>query len=590
MYKFNQTLKKVVILGIDGMDYSITKKLIEEGRLPNLSALMKKGDFLALGTVMPPESVVVWTSLMTGLNPGGHGIFGFILNNFENYNLFLSFSETTISSNKINIRSFNKGVSFWNILTKHNIPCYIYFFPNAFPPEKINGKILSGMGVPDITGVLGKYSFYSVKGRSNFEEEAQGRYVYVQDNKGVIDTSLYGPKIMSGEFIQETKIPIKIFIDEKRKGIKIVLQGKSLFLGCQEWSQWERVSFSLDKFKKARGIVKFYLKSISPYLELYVSPVNINPEEPIFAISYPSSYSKKISQEVGLYYTQGIPHDTWALSRGVLGEEAFLSHVDNILAEKQKILFNEFSKFKRGLFFFYVDTLDTMQHMFWRYTDSQHPLYEDSAKYKNKITEYYEKIDLMIGRLMERLDEQSTLIVLSDHGFGNYRKSVHLNRWLADNGYLFLRNGAKDSDVFSERIDWSKTKAYAIGFGGIYLNRVNREVYGIVTDAQIGKLKDEIKDRLMVFYDMDKQQKVIKNIYKSEDIFQGVYIKDAPDLFVGFNDGYRASWETALGMAPDKILVDNMKKWSGDHLIDASLVPGVIFANKKINLEKPHII
>lgn len=285
-----------------------------------------------------------------------------------------------------------------------------------------------------------------------------------------------------------------------------------------------------------------------------------------------------------------MPHDTWALTEDRLNEKAFLEQVDSILNEKRKILNEELKEFKRGVFFFYIDTLDIIQHMFWRYIDPKHPLFVEDSFYRDIIFKYYERIDKILGEILEKLDNNTTLIVLSDHGFNSFRRGVHLNRWLLDNGFLFLKEGIKESKGFFENIDWSETKAYAVGFGGIYINKVGREKYGIVDESEIEELKKAISTKLEEWQDTKSQDKVVKKVYSSEDVFNGTYKKDAPDLFVGFNTGFRASWQTALGGVPLALIEDNNKKWSGEHLIDSSLVPGIIFVNKKINLNNPSLI
>jgi predicted AlkP superfamily phosphohydrolase/phosphomutase len=228
--------------------------------------------------------------------------------------------------------------------------------------------------------------------------------------------------------------------------------------------------------------------------------------------------------------------------------------------------------------------------MFWRYQDTQHPLYENDPRYKGIINGYYEKADQMVGKILKQLDKDTIVIILSDHGFTAFRRAVNLNRWLLEQGYLSLKPGTDESKGFLENIDWQKTKAYALGFGGIYLNKTAREYYGIVSDSDVLALKDELKRRLQVFIDPHTGDNVVHAVYLQEEIFQGLASGNAPDLFVGFNAGYRASWQTALGAVPKTLIDENKRKWSGDHLVDPHLVPGVIFSNKKIAVSAPSII
>lgn len=582
--------EKLIILGIDAMDVSITQQLMNEGRLPNFSYLKTKGGFSFLKTTNPSESVVAWSSFMTGLNPAGHGIFDFVMRDPENYLPYLSLNEISPASGRPKIRIRRKGETFWNILSQNKISSDIYFCPNTFPSERVSGRMLSGMGVPDISGTMGKFSFYTSKGLSQEDKDSRGRIVQVMPDKGVIHTELYGPRISSAGLVTETKIPLKITIEPDREKVSLEFQGNQVFLNKGSWSNWQRISFKIGPFKKTYGITRFYLKSIKPNFELYASPINFDPRAPLFPISYPDNYSAKLAKKIGLYYTQGMPYDTRALTENRLNEEAFLELVDEILGERRKILNEGLKEFRSGLFFFYLGTLDVIQHMFWRYLDSKHPLYEKDSLHQDTIYKYYERMDQIVGDVLKGLDEDTTLIVLSDHGFSHFRKSVHLNRWLLENGFLFLKDGKNESKEFFKDVDWSKTKAYALGFGGIYLNRVGREYYGIVNEAEIQNLKRGIAMGLRQLKDSQTGEMIVKDVYFQEEIFKGPYINEAPDLFIGFNAGYRASWQTALGGVPNLIIEDNKKKWSGDHLVDPRLVNGLIFVNKNIDLKEASII
>ncbi len=297
---------------------------------------------------------------------------------------------------------------------------------------------------------------------------------------------------------------------------------------------------------------------------------------------------------MGLYHTQGMPFDTWGLNEDRLDEKAFLDQVHDVLKEKEALLDLELSRFDKGIFYFYFESPDIIQHMFWRYIDPEHPLYEADAprEYKEIIAVWYEKMDKILGRVLEQIGEEDVLLVLSDHGFDTFRRAVHINTWLRDNGYLELKDpSALSGKPLLEGIDWSKTKAYAAGFGGIYINEKGREGQGIVNSGQDKEqLKEEIARGLEQWIDRKYKENIIHKVYKQQDIFQGPYSGQAPDLVVGFNVGYRASWQTALGDVPKESIEDNLRKWSGSHLFDARLVDGVLFSNKPITKENPSII
>jgi hypothetical protein len=452
--------------------------------------------------------------------------------------------------------------------------------------------MFSGMGVPDLYGTIGRFSFYTSTPLTEKDKDSRGKIVYVDPSDNEIDTYIYGPKVSVSGSVSESKIPLRIVIDSVNRKASLRFQGNTVLLEEGHWSDFQRVSFKTGIFRKTDGIAKFYLRSVGPEFSLYLSAINFDPRNPPFPMTHPRAYSAKIAKRIGLYYTQGMPHDAhvWALTEGRITERNFLEQADAILSDKEKILKQELKEFKGGVFFFYFDTLDMIQHVFWRYLDTKSHLYKKASIYTNTIFKYYEKIDRIIGEVLDNMDSGTDLIVLSDHGFTSFRRAVHLNRWLMDNGYLFLKKDREECGEFFQGVDWSQTKAYALGFGGIYLNRIGRDYYGIVDGFEVQAIKKEIAAKLNELCDPQGGEKIVSHVYTSEEAFEGPYVNDAPDLFVGFNAGYRASWQTALGGAPDSLIEDNTKEWSGDHMVDPVLVKGVIFTNKKADLNGASIL
>ena len=392
--------------------------------------MAKNGSFSSLAATNPSESVVAWSSFATGLNPANHGIYDFVMRKPKDYSLYLSLNEITNLGRKPVTKLYRKGKTLWSILSEKNIKSYFYFCPDTFPADSLKGRMLSGMGTPDILGNMGSFTFYTSKPLSNDDANSRGKINQVKTYQNIINTSLFGPKFLKNNFAEALKIPLKITLSTKEQKALLSFQGQNISLKTGQWSRWHKVYFTIGPLKKLHGIIKFYLKSISPDFELYASPINFDPLDPPFAISYPKNYSKKLASKIGLYYTQGMPHDTWALSESRIDEKTFLEHADEILNEREKILKEELKNFKAGLFFFYFDTLDAIQHMFWRYNDPQHPLYEKNSPYSDVIVNYYRKIDTLIGEILKNIDERTLFLVISDHGFSDFRESVHLNRWL----------------------------------------------------------------------------------------------------------------------------------------------------------------
>jgi len=578
--------KKVIILGFDGLSPVIAERMMQEGKLPNFSRLKESGAYQHLSTTNPAQSPVAWSGFSTGQNPGKNGVFDFIIRNPKNYALSLSLSEMENGKPKRVIKSR----AFWQYASAKKVPVVILSCPVTFPADKVYGRQLSGMGVPDILGTEGTFTYYTSEsiGRG---QDIGGKVFHVNKSKLMV-MQLIGPKVSNRGKIDNTKIPFKVSAQGKNS-IEIGYQNHKINLKAGEYSDWMEVTFNLGLFRKAKGIFKFYLVSAEPEFKLYISPINLDPREPFFHISYPENYSKELADNLGLYYTQGMPMDTWAVNEGRLTEKPFLEQVNALFNEKNKQLNFELGRFKKGILYCYFEMPDTIQHMFWRYVDTAHPLYEKDApkEYKDMIETWYKKMDGVLGRVLQKMGKEDTLIALSDHGFAAFRRAAHVNSWLKENGYLKLKNPYADSGAeLLEDIDWPKTQAYAIGFGAIYINQYGRERDGIVKPgAATEALKDEISRKLKNWFDEKYKQPVISKVYKREEIFWGREADKAPDLYIGFNLGYRASWQTALGAAPEGLIEDNLKKWSGDHLFDPQLIPGVIFSNKKFSKEKPSI-
>ena len=580
--------KKIIIIGFDGLSPRIIEPMMAEGELPNFNLLKDSGSYSLLTTTNPSQSPVAWAGFSTGKNPGKHGIYDFIVRDPKTLELSLSLS----AKKRGRARRVKQGKNFWDYTTSENIQTVVLGCPVTFPPDKIFGRMISGMGVPDVLGTEGTFTFYTTV-KDETDDDTGGTVVSVR-KAPLIVTHLIGPKkgSISGK-VENIKVPMKIQIEEADSMVRILFQGNSFELSEGEWSEWQSIAFDLGQKRTMRGILKFFLVEMEPELKLYASPINFDPREPFFPISHPRDYSNALATEIGLYYTQGMPMDTWAVNEGRLSEEAHIEQITEVLREKKAMLDYELSQFEKGVLFAYFESSDIVQHMFWRYTDPMHPLYEDDApeEYRHLIRTWYKKMDAILGEVMGFIGNEDYLIVLSDHGFDTFRHSVHLNSWLREQGYLELNDpyAVTGGELLSD-IDWSKTKAYSIGFGAVYINQKGREKYGIVeSGTETEELKAEIQDSMMKWVDNKNQSPVISNVYDGNDLFIGPHAENTPDLYVGFHISYRASWQSALGAVPEYTIEDNLKKWSGSHLFDPKLIPGVFFCNEEITKKNPSI-
>lgn len=571
---------KIIILGFDGLDASKVETLMENGRLPNFARLKEQGSYRHLATTNPAQSPVAWSSFATGQNPGKTGIYDFIVRNPKDYSMNLATANITGSRAKKTL----KAKAFWTILSQARIPSTILNCPVTFPPDKIYGRMLSGMGVPDILGTEGTFTFYTTEPIATKKET--GGNVLSVPRASEFTLNLIGPRVKNADnSTRSLRVPFKTTISQNKKSITIEYKNTHITLKPGQWSAWQKATFRAGLFNDIAGIYKFFLRSIEPEFRLYISPIQFDPRAPYQAISSPKSYSREIAKEIGLFHTQGMPIDTWAVNEGRLSDEQLLQQADEIFNEEKNLLNFELKRFHRGVLFSYFGVSDIVQHMFWRAIDPGHPMHnKDTAeKYKDTIDAWYAKFDALLGEVMRQIDKNTTLIVLSDHGFNTFRRNAHVNAWLKENGYLKVKNPLSVDEGLLKNIDWAHTKAYALGFGAIYVNQRGREAQGIVKPGEETEaLKNELVLKLKDWKDEKTNTAVLRKTYKKEEIFSGPWVEDMPDLYLGFNIGLRASWQTAMGAVPQILLEDNLKKWSGDHMFDPALVPAILFINKPI--------
>jgi len=595
--------KKVIILGVDGLDPDLLTKFMAEGKMPNFARLAAQGSFRRLTTSIPPQSPVAWSNLITGMNAGGHGIFDFIHRDPKTFQLYFSTSRVEGPKHSLSIGSWviplgsgsadqlRHGKAFWEFLDERGIPNSVYRIPANFPPISAKGKTLSGMGTPDLRGTYGTFTYYTDDLTAVAGAVEGGEVVQVEVQNNRVTSGLIGPANTFRKNSPAATEPFTVDVDPLEPVARIRFQNQEFVLKEGEWSGWVPVEFQLmPLIGNVRGICRFFLKQAHPRFELYVSPINIDPENPALPISTPSSYSRDLAKEIGEYHTQGIAEDTKALSDGVLDDREFLEQSRTVLAEHRRAFDAEFPKFHEGLFFFYFSSLDLNAHMMWRLTDPAHPAYDAglAAQYGNALEEFYQQIDQVLGEVLPKVDENTTLLVLSDHGFAPYRRSFNLNTWLLENGYISLEQGsAPDANEPFAEVDWSRTRAYALGLNGLYVNTRGREREGIVDPAQADALLREIRDKLLMVRDPQGNAQVITRIDLASEVYQGPYARSGPDALIGYNRGYRAGWKTILGAFPPDLLEDNTNAWSGDHCMDYTLVPGVLLSNRKIETQDP---
>ncbi len=584
-----QRVDRVIVLGMDGLDPNILERLMDTGDLPAFSSIRGAGTYRRLTTSNPSQSPVVWSTIATGSNPGYHGIFDFITRKPENYlpvHSIVKVNPKNILARRDSMfLPVRRGTPFWAITSEAKIPTTVIRWPVTSPPEEVCGHMLSGLGVLDLKGSAGRYTFY-MEGIVPEDPDRKGDVIPVSSGGGVIKTIVPGPG--------KSRIPMEISIAEKDSSATITIDKNSYTVKQGEWSDWIQLRFSIAPLKHVSGICRLYLDSIKPQLRLYLSSIQVDPEKPAFLLSYPDEYASELAHDIGIYSTLGMPEDTNALSDGCLDDEAFLSLCDGIMMEREKMLWHELERFKEGLLAFVFDTTDRIQHIYWGTRDPEHPAYNETyaSKYGNVIEDYYRRMDRILRRVLEAVDQKTVICILSDHGFASFRRAVHLNSWLVQNGLMVLRRPARDDqgDPLFKNVLWERTRAYAVGFSSVYLNLKGREGKGVVSPGdEAEQLKRRIAEVLTGLRDPKTGGAVIRKVYTREDLYSGPCVDESPDLVVGFEPHYRASWQTAIGGVPPIILEDNLKKWSGDHIFDAQCVPGIFLINRKTSVMQPRV-
>ena len=350
-----------------------------------------------------------------------------------------------------------------------------------------------------------------------------------------------------------------------------------------EYSPWIALTFRTSLGMKASGIARFLITETAPEFSLYVTPVHIDPEKPAMPISHPAYYAVYLAKLIGSFATLGMAEDTWALNEGVIDEKAFLEQTYLTHAERERMYLSALEHTRQGVVACVFDATDRVQHMFYRH------LGED-GEFSGAIEDLYRRADELVGKTLPHVDGETVLFVLSDHGFTHFRRGVNLNTWLHQNGYLTLKDGALESGPYFQGVDWSRTRAYAVGLSGMYLNVKGREAGGIVAPGtEAASLVDELASKLSGLRDEENGETAIRQAYATRSLYQGPYLDAAPDLIVGYNEGYRISWDAATGKVGRVAIEDNLKAWSGDHCIDPLLVPGVLFSNRAIDAADPGI-
>jgi predicted AlkP superfamily phosphohydrolase/phosphomutase len=601
--------RRAIVLGLDGLDPSLLQMMIKAGRAPNFKRLAELGSFTRLGTTMPALSPVAWSSFITGMSPGQHGIADFLMRDPKTYSPVFSIyknQEPDVvfdfgdyhmplkGGGPVNLR---KGKPFWAYLTERGIPATVSKIPTNYPVDESATYALAGMGTPDLAGAYGQFTYYTSNQFEHYPDVEGGFVLYVEPGN-VQHLELIGPQnplVTPGGVVSEAKLPFSVYLDPDRDLARLEIQGQSVILEKGKLSEWVKVSFEMmPHLSSVGGIARFLLKGVRPHFQLYVTPINIDPEDAAQAgtIAYPASYGADIARSIGSFWTKGLPADTKAFDYGIINDEEYVQQAEEILRERIALFDHQWSRFNDGLFYFYVSSTDQDAHMLWRNMDPSHPLHKVSdLRFSGFIPHLYEEMDKLVGKVLPAIDDKTLLLICSDHGFTQFGRQLHLNTWLRDNGYLALRPGTerkKETSIID--IDWSKTAAYGIGFNGLYLNRKNREGKGIVSEDESEKLVQRISRELTAITDLETGKRPVAKVYRREEVYKGDLIPEMPEMLVGYTPGYRSASSSVLGATGKEIIDVNPWAWSGDHSMAHEMVPGTLMSSLPVKHQSPSIL
>lgn len=602
-------VKRVVILGLDGLEPELVERFLEEGALPNLAALRDEGTYRRLGTTWPPLSPVAWSSFSTGSNPGKHAIFDFLERDPDTYGPRISsvridpprrhlrLGPIRVPLSRPRIENLRRSKPFWKVLSDAGVFSAVLRVPITFPPDKFHGVQLSAMCVPDLRGTQGTFFYFTEEGDEGLTSDGElgGERVRVRREGNAVKGVLPGPQNPSRKDPSPVTLPFSIVPDGKNGSAVLRLDRQKIPLAPGEFTDWVRVRFRLNLLAKASAVCRFYLKRLEPPFELYCTPLHIDPARPAMPISHPRSYSVYLAKQFGPYATLGLAEDTWSLSEGLMSEDSFLRQAYDIDDERQRMFFDAMRRVRRGLVTCVFDAPDRIQHMFWRHQDGNGngAAANQGDAHEDTIREMYIRMDELVGKTRRMLGDRDALLVMSDHGFKTFRRGVDLNAWLLTNGYLRLVDGKTSSrKAYLEEVDWEHTRAYALGLAGIYINERGREASGRVDPGEEKeRLVAEICEKLSGLEDADEGVEAVREAVPREKVYRGPYVGEAPDIIMGYRAGYRVAWDASVGKCGTEVFSDNRKAWSGDHCMHPDAVPGVLFSNIAIPEEtSPNIV
>jgi len=557
---------KTIILGLDAFDPKVFEALREQGKLATLTRLANQGGYARFEVSTPPQSEVSWTSIATGLDPAGHGIFDFVHRNPENYHLYVSLLPTRRTSLGVEFTPPHNSHTIFDEAIEQGYPATTLWWPAMFP-ARLDSPVrnIPGLGVPDIHGRLGVGLGFAADPDSPRENQKIPIQKLSSKGKTEFTGELVGPARQKSAQAQKASLEFRLsFLEDTQNRLSIGEKTIELELG--RWSPIIELKFKMGLMASVSAITRVILTHGLPSSRLYFLPLQIHPLKSPWHYASPRGFVKQTWDESGGFLSLGWPQDTTALEEGLISDDQFMDLCRQIFTTRKQVFLNNLQRFDEGILACVFDSPDRIQHMFWH----DRP---------DIIEEWYVRLDQLVEQVVERVEARQThLLVVSDHGFANFDYKVHVNRWLEEQGYLVTTSLASTSKSLLAA-EWPQSQAYAIGLNSLYLNISGREGKGCVGQDQKGALLEELRRKLSQWKGPDGNL-IFDSILASPADDSSPYAPLAPDLILGFSNGYRASAETGLGKWPSDAIEENMDHWRADHCIAPKLVPGVLFSNR----------
>lgn len=558
---------RTIIIGLDAFDPVLFERLHDQGKLPNLRRYVESGGYARFEVSNPPQSEVSWTSIATGQNPGGHGIFDFVHRDPKNYLPYVSLLPTKRGLGGTQFDSPFVARSIFEQATRNGYPATSLWWPATFPARPdLPVKTLPGLGTPDIFGQLGVGTLYTSADGINREIRKTRVEQLSKKGKSTFKGHVKGPERQTRKGVDQPTLDFELQIKDNDQAT-LVLDRQSFELVLGKWTPVVSLSFRLGMFMRVQAITRIILTSTTPEVNLYMLPLQLHPLHSAWQYATPGGFVKNSWNSCGPFLTLGWPQDTTGLEEGCLTDDQFLDLCLSIFKTRERILLHHLQDFREGILASVFDSLDRIQHMFWR----DRP---------DIIEDWYRRLDKMVGSLSQNHGgdgEETRLVIVSDHGFGRFDYKVHLNRWLIEHGHLKPMHENETGKLVD--VDWAQSRAYAIGLNSIYLNLAGREGQGTVNPGETESLLIKLRDDLLSWKGLDGKQ-VVQEVWRRDEIFEGPLASYGPDLLVGYTPGYRGSAQTGLGSWEAESLEQNRDHWGADHCFDAAGVPGVLFSNQ----------